>query len=1503
MRQPRNPFSFEKMATTRAMLGLYLLFVTPIASLDLLHSRRLRRDTPSVYSKSELADKLKDVLERDRPDSQEKPRSSWGLDDDHGGFRALFDNLDDIAEHLPEELTDFDFGSFLGDDQKESFQKVLQSQCFRNSSRLSLFLRQVHDVMKELHEELLDKSHDNDDTSHAGNDNSKDSDDDDHPTTTDDDDDRTSRSPPVTEDTDESHSDESPMTASLVASNDNSKDDVDIDDIFEMLSAESLECVSGFLNDEDEKELCQQFSKQSSHVFSKFAAVVECTKHMDRDDDLDDGVQRALLTRLLAKPLSTWTSQDLQHALSVSPDAIDDDFLEDLSDDLFEENLSALSRLATRRGANPSLQVALRQRILAGQPMDHLDAKQISGLGKGLLALSDDSLDDLDPQELLNADLYDIFDDDDDDDDDSSEHDSRIDDDDDDDDDDDLFVGRRLAIGHRMMQAPINGSQQLAKVVRFLYDDLDFIENVDADDLLEAAADLKGLDLDDDDAAILLRRMSQSPKFPSLTQVTVPEMVRLKAVLPGLTPTQLQQLPRQVVKDALDTLKDLDFGESQARELLDDVFDDDDDDDDSDDDDDTDDKKARHLSVEDFRRIGALARGLDADDIEDLDDDVVSKVIDDIDDLDLSDAQKRLFVEKARQAMLKNPGAVSLIQLPGLANAVSIDDIDDLDDNEVVKSLQVSSKTNWRAAQAATLVEKVKKSLGGRSLRPSDVTRLGTLSRGLLPRDLDDMVDRPDDVDDLADVLGDHEDELSSGIVDNIVDKIRDKDDLDDLGDIKVTASYVAQKGVFLAYLSPNEFSSLEFDDDAKKAFVALMSKMNTAKLPRDQLEFLADEISDMIDDKQEDDQDKASSRRLRLLGGMALGLTPEHIKEFSGRAIMDNLGPLGVLPFTRLQARAILDKLDDVDPEWKCKTSIVASAGPLLQFADDDKLETICEKALAASFSSIERRLERHHELVEERWEEGLWREDTPDTRDTPDDTDLSDVMDDVIDDVTEDSEGKKRLVTRMLAAATVTSLSSNKASGRRRRATTGDLSCSVLRQLRQDVVLVGVDRVAGMSDQEFKDCLEFVGNASNWADKDLAVLLARAKQVLGNYSTWTNELVRRAGVLVAAMAAEDIAKLKLTGVDSLNSIGKHGRLNEQQLLAGFTRWLELKKKNNITAVTAGEFSSLSEFVCGLSVVQISELPVYVFKQSLDVLGKARSCNAQQLGAYVSRAHDVFGKRVVTWSPAVVGDMGHLLGGLSSSSVQELAGHQLALIQPGVISRLPVDTVKALTVAQLKQLSTNQVNSLRLAHYNALSKDQQAVLDTKATVSFQKSSKVPSSSVTSDTGIVSSSSEKPQTSSQQPGENARDTVTPGRQQSSGVLQTSSPALSREEVSSSQTLASGHSSNTNVETFTTTTRTVGQNSESDTKNERATPASEKQTSTIPKAPQTTTPSKVNANPSKDVAVNPGGDLTTSTTVTSEPKTAAGNPVTAVKPENTKQTEAGENEASKVAGWN
>ena len=50
-------------------------------------------------------------------------------------------------------------------------------------------------------------------------------------------------------------------------------------------------------------------------------------------------------------------------------------------------------------------------------------------------------------------------------------------------------------------------------------------------------------------------------------------------------------------------------------------------------------------------------------------------------------------------------------------------------------------------------------------------------------------------------------------------------------------------------------------------------------------------------------------------------------------------------------------------------------------------------------------------------------------------------------------------------------------------------------------------------------------------------------------------------------------------------------------QLKAGFSRWLELKKANNVATVTSGEFASLSEFVCGLTAPQIMQLPVEAFK------------------------------------------------------------------------------------------------------------------------------------------------------------------------------------------------------------------------------------------------------------------------------------------------------------------
>lgn len=48
----------------------------------------------------------------------------------------------------------------------------------------------------------------------------------------------------------------------------------------------------------------------------------------------------------------------------------------------------------------------------------------------------------------------------------------------------------------------------------------------------------------------------------------------------------------------------------------------------------------------------------------------------------------------------------------------------------------------------------------------------------------------------------------------------------------------------------PALFKKLEFDDGGKKAFVSILSRMHTNKLPRAQLKFLAEELLDMMEDK-----------------------------------------------------------------------------------------------------------------------------------------------------------------------------------------------------------------------------------------------------------------------------------------------------------------------------------------------------------------------------------------------------------------------------------------------------------------------------------------------------------------------------------------------------------------------------------------------------------------------------------------------------------------------------
>ena len=64
-----------------------------------------------------------------------------------------------------------------------------------------------------------------------------------------------------------------------------------------------------------------------------------------------------------------------------------------------------------------------------------------------------------------------------------------------------------------------------------------------------------------------------------------------------------------------------------------------------------------------------------------------------------------------------------------------------------------------------------------------------------------------------------------------------------------------------------------------------------------------------------QEDQDDADFRKLKQLGEFSLGLSEERIEKMSANAILQNLPTLGLLPLTRDQAEAVLDKLEEAMP------------------------------------------------------------------------------------------------------------------------------------------------------------------------------------------------------------------------------------------------------------------------------------------------------------------------------------------------------------------------------------------------------------------------------------------------------------------------------------------------------------------------------------------------------------------------------------------------------------
>uniref|UniRef100_A0A2C9JG98 Uncharacterized protein n=1 Tax=Biomphalaria glabrata TaxID=6526 RepID=A0A2C9JG98_BIOGL len=532
--------TINEISNKRAILVCCITILSLVACRADEIPKLVESDPLKPFSNDELGEKIKDLLDK-RPE----------LPDIELEFDDLFENLNSLSLRMPPDF-EFRVTQFGPKDGNPLLQNAKAMKCLSSNDQLKHFLNRVKEAFKG--ESSEDKSDDQDDKKPEVSDNKKND--------TSDEVDNTKKE---SQDHDNDHT---------MKKRDTNDEKIDWEDVLEELETEDLECLTGFVTDREEKFLCSRLARGSAGVFARIlAGGFECDDHLDDSDEEHDRLsqshQIAILQQLKAKGSSAWTDDDVKRILRVAPDVIDDDFLEELPEKLFDAHMKQFARMAMSQHSNPLLRYTLREKL--DDDMDKMTAERLRQIGPALMSLRFDQIQQLDGKLLLEVDADDILDDDDDKDDDSKEKSDKVrnvtrkaDDDDDDDDEKEIV---RFSLGQRI-KASLNTASlsrpQLRSAMRYLHDDLDFVRSVKPDDLLDALKDISDLDYDDDDARAVFSHMALSSHFPPISKMTGSNLTAMGHLIRGLGVYQMAELQREALEESLDKIKDIDFDDDQV---------------------------------------------------------------------------------------------------------------------------------------------------------------------------------------------------------------------------------------------------------------------------------------------------------------------------------------------------------------------------------------------------------------------------------------------------------------------------------------------------------------------------------------------------------------------------------------------------------------------------------------------------------------------------------------------------------------------------------------------------------------------------------------------------------------------------------------------------------------------------------------------------------------------------------------------------------------------------
>uniref|UniRef100_UPI00358F8DC2 uncharacterized protein n=1 Tax=Myxine glutinosa TaxID=7769 RepID=UPI00358F8DC2 len=264
-----------------------------------------------------------------------------------------------------------------------------------------------------------------------------------------------------------------------------------------------------------------------------------------------------------------------------------------------------------------------------------------------------------------------------------------------------------------------------------------------------------------------------------------------------------------------------------------------------------------------------------------------------------------------------------------------------------------------------------------------------------------------------------------------------------------------------------------------------------------------------------------------------------------------------------------------------------------------------------------------------------------------------------------------------------------------------------SDLKELSSQLTL---DDLSCMSNSTFKNSLDILAAVTGFTDSQRLVLLEKVKVWKPHVQEWTEPQIYSLGRLIVGLTPVDLARLKLSSIDTVSNLANITGWNSTQCEAIVTAYL-IKSESTMPTLSSTQLSGLGPFLCCQSKDKIALLSKTAYSEAAYQVGKA-GCQRPQLEAFVQKAKEAFGE-MSKWNSATLQEIGSVLGGSSADDLKQLKPTVMPYFPASAISELPINVFKTLSAEQLKSLSVETAGTVTAQQKAALSPEQTAALNT----------------------------------------------------------------------------------------------------------------------------------------------------------------------------------------------